>query len=89
MKYLPRQVYSIRYIVSTLVVEWIEIRKSDRRLKASGVSTLVVEWIEIIWFGDKSPAYSVSTLVVEWIEISINEFHLRPVQCLHPRGGVD
>ena len=24
--------------------------------------------------------HQVSTLVVEWIEISINEFHLRPVQ---------
>ena len=72
------------------MVEWIEITCQGKVPRQRVfVSTLVVEWIEIIWFGDKSPAYSVSTLVVEWIEISINEFHLRPVQCLHPRGGVD
>ena len=33
--------------VSTLVVEWIEIARQDRRIQSMKVSTLVVEWIEI------------------------------------------
>ena len=36
-------------IVSTLVVEWIEITISPIRLLDSCVSTLVVEWIEILY----------------------------------------
>ena len=36
-------------VVSTLVVEWIEITIPFAIARAMWVSTLVVEWIEIAW----------------------------------------
>ena len=55
-------------IVSTLVVEWIEITSRLCR-PDQGVSTLVVEWIEIYRNAGAGHPGGVSTLVVEWIEI--------------------
>ena len=57
------------YVVSTLAVEWIEIRCRRIARKYSRVSTLAVEWIEMslaVWHGS---VFLVSTLAVEWIEI--------------------
>ena len=56
--------------VSTLVVEWIEIRVWNRTTWLhQSVSTLVVEWIEMVHLGGRTWRTWVSTLVVEWIEI--------------------
>ena len=57
-------------MVSTLVVEWIEISLNAGAMGMAWVSTLVVEWIEIIWRNSERSIPSVSTLVVEWIEIT-------------------
>ncbi len=35
------------FTVSTLAVEWIEIRRQVIGMEAAAVSTLAVEWIEI------------------------------------------
>ena len=56
-------------VVSTLVVEWIEMPYTFSFRTNNLVSTLVVEWIEIIWVIRYYFSVSVSTLVVEWIEI--------------------
>ena len=55
--------------VSTLVVEWIEIKPCQQGFNHQSVSTLVVEWIEMIIGWVLYVASIVSTLVVEWIEI--------------------
>ncbi len=69
--------------VSTLVVEWIEIKSDLRQIAEHLVSTLVVEWIEIAYLRWELCCVIVSTLVVEWIEIpfSLGESGL---QCLSP-----
>ena len=56
-------------MVSTLVVEWIEITIPFAIARAIWVSTLVVEWIEMAGSTSGNTKLTVSTLVVEWIEI--------------------
>ena len=57
--------------VSTLAVEWIEIRIWRIATNGDGtVSTLAVEWIEINIKGQTAGNRGVSTLAVEWIEMS-------------------
>ena len=64
----------MRKKVSTLVVEWIEIRVWNRRTWLhQSVSTLVVEWIEMVHLGGRTWRTWVSTLVVEWIEMLISK----------------
>ena len=46
MKYDVHE-FGLPYLVSTLVVEWIEIDVSADYVSGYSVSTLVVEWIEI------------------------------------------
>ena len=76
-------------IVSTLVVEWIEIDIPLYGYIPYTVSTLVVEWIEIAMTDYIAALEAVSTLVVEWIEILlVSSFFISPIR-LHPRGGVD
>ena len=76
-------------MVSTLVVEWIEIAIRCLHLPLSTVSTLVVEWIEMDISMSDYLDYWVSTLVVEWIEMLKTKYPLLKPHCLHPRGGVD
>ena len=76
-------------IVSTLVVEWIEIIAREASRASNTVSTLVVEWIEIDLQRLIYSSSSVSTLVVEWIEIICPERMAVCPKSLHPRGGVD
>ena len=76
-------------LVSTLVVEWIEIGCPPDMKDERQVSTLVVEWIEIREMSLKVLTALVSTLVVEWIEIQSIRGTLQAFTCLHPRGGVD
>ena len=76
-------------MVSTLVVEWIEIEKLVLIHTSRGVSTLVVEWIEMPSGATYKAHSSVSTLVVEWIEIVSQYFPAVRHYRLHPRGGVD
>ena len=76
-------------IVSTLVVEWIEIDIPLYGYIPYTVSTLVVEWIEIAMTDYIAALEAVSTLVVEWIEIVSNQTVLSASSRLHPRGGVD
>ena len=79
----------MRWGVSTLAVEWIEMRKGRNRKNHTWVSTLAVEWIEI--YSDFSLSYSfcVSTLAVEWIEMTRHMLIICHGMSLHPRGGVD
>ena len=72
MKYSQSHVSRSAVLVSTLVVEWIEILTMPPIRMPAVVSTLVVEWIEIRTQKPLSGPLTVSTLVVEWIEI----FHL-------------
>ncbi len=75
--------------VSTLAVEWIEIRCKNPEHGCRRVSTLAVEWIEILSLIILYAQKGVSTLAVEWIEIwKVPRLPAR-LQCLHPRGGVD
>ena len=56
--------------VSTLAVEWIEIKFFVKYWNiCGGVSTLAVEWIEISPSDGVATLKVVSTLAVEWIEI--------------------
>ena len=52
MKYLGYFYNLDEAIVSTLVVEWIEIANEYRKLIELEVSTLVVEWIEMAFVDD-------------------------------------
>ena len=82
-------IYTAPGQVSTLAVEWIEIRLHHGQITVMVVSTLAVEWIEIHHYRITITSIWVSTLAVEWIEMLHLLEPVPTVSCLHPRGGVD